>query len=183
MGSTYACQEENHREHPMNLGRVGRLIAAVPLIALGCSARAEPGPLPTNTPMPTVVEAAQAADRPVTPAAPATADHPAAPSPTAAVKPTAPSLAAPAQVGIAARNLLFEPRTITVKAGTTVTWTNFDAFEHTVTADDNSFQSDLFGQGETFSHTFSTPGTYRYYCVPHGGPGGAGMAGVVVVTE
>ena len=61
--------------------------------------------------------------------------------------------------------------------------TRLNAPNDIVTADDGSFDSGLFGQGETFSHTFSTPGTYPYYCIPHGGPGGAGMAGVVVVTE
>ena len=51
-----------------------------------------------------------------------------------------------------------------------------------MTADDTSFDSGLFGSGKTFSHTFTIPGTYPYYCIPHGAPGRTGMAGTVVVS-
>ena len=86
-------------------------------------------------------------------------------------------------VEVPMKNLAYEPKTITVPAGTTVVWTNLDAYpnQHTVTADDNTFASPLLDEGQTFSVTFDTPGTYPYYCVPHGYPGGFGMAGVVVV--
>ena len=50
----------------------------------------------------------------------------------------------------------------------------------TVTWDDKSVDSGLFGQGETFSYTFTAPGTYSYYCIPHGSPG-SGMHGSVIV--
>ena len=74
----------------------------------------------------------------------------------------------------------YQPMDLTVAAGTTVTWTNNDPVAHTVTWDDMSVDSGLFGQGETFSYTFTTPGTYGYYCIPHGSPG-AGMHGSVTV--
>jgi plastocyanin len=86
------------------------------------------------------------------------------------------------EVTVEMRNIAFEPRTVTVPAGTTVVWVNRDAFAHTVTADNGSFDSGLIPPGGAFRFTFERPGTYPYYCVPHGGPGGVGMAGLVVVT-
>jgi plastocyanin len=82
---------------------------------------------------------------------------------------------------VAAQNVQFAPRTLTVPAGTTVTWTNADPFQHSVTADDGSFDSGLVDPRGTFTWTFTDPGTYAYHCMPHGGPGGAGMSGIIVV--
>jgi plastocyanin len=79
------------------------------------------------------------------------------------------------------QNFAYDPMTLTVPAGTKVTWTNNDGVAHTVTWDDMSVNSGLFGQGESFSYTFDTPGEYPYYCIPHGSPG-SGMHGTVVVT-
>ena len=61
----------------------------------------------------------------------------------------------------------FQPATITIKAGTTVTWTNNDNATHTVTADDGSFGSAKLGSGATFSQTFATAGTFTYHCSIH----------------
>lgn len=61
----------------------------------------------------------------------------------------------------------FSPADLTVKAGTTVTWTNNDNISHTVTADDNSFDSGTMGHGATFTHTFATAGSYTYHCAFH----------------
>lgn len=68
---------------------------------------------------------------------------------------------------VAIVNFTFAPDSLTVKVGTTVTWTNQDSMRHTVTSDDGFFDSGLFGQGETFSYTFAEAGTYPYYCIPH----------------
>lgn len=76
--------------------------------------------------------------------------------------------------------IAFSPQTLTVHTGSTVTWVN-GTILHTVTADDGSFDSGYLGSGATFDVTFDTPGTYAYYCVPHGGPGGVGMAGTILV--
>lgn len=84
----------------------------------------------------------------------------------------------------------FEPKELTVKAGTTVVWSQTGSVPHTVTADDGSFDShaeclaDLakcMKAGDTFEQAFDTPGRIAYYCKLHGGAGGAGMAGVIVV--
>ncbi len=97
---------------------------------------------------------------------------------------------------------VFEPETITVSAGDTVVWTNEAGDAHTVTAEEDDLPADAeyFSSGdfsteelateeenlaaalivsdETYSHEFTTPGTYRYYCIPHRD---AGMTGTVIV--
>ena len=78
-------------------------------------------------------------------------------------------------------NYAFSPQKITVKVGTTVTWTNQDAIEHTVTADTESPdapKSGLIAKGQTYSFTFNKAGTYGYHCEPH-----PYMKGTVIVTE
>jgi len=77
----------------------------------------------------------------------------------------------------------FSPAVDTVTAGATVTWTNQDGFNHTVTAIPGSadaFSSSAVASGGSFSHMFSTPGTYAYYCTIHGTPT-SGMRGTIVV--
>jgi plastocyanin len=64
-------------------------------------------------------------------------------------------------------NMSFAPATITVSPGTTVTWTNNDNMTHTVTADDNSFDSGNLTSGSNYSRTFSVAGTYPYHCTIH----------------
>lgn len=61
----------------------------------------------------------------------------------------------------------FGPAAIEIDAGTTVVWENYDSAAHTVTADDGSFDSGEVTQGQTFSQTFDTPGTFTYHCAIH----------------
>jgi len=68
---------------------------------------------------------------------------------------------------ISISGMSFSPASLTVKAGTTVTWTNNDNMLHTVTADDASFSSGDMNNGSTYSHTFSAAGTYAYHCNYH----------------
>jgi len=99
-------------------------------------------------------------------------------------EPTDEGAAAPAgENEVLIGGLRFEPAQITVAPGTTVVWTNTGGTPHTVTADDNSFDSGTLSDGDTFSWTFDEPGEYPYYCRFHGGPGGSGMSGVVIVTD
>lgn len=76
---------------------------------------------------------------------------------------------------------VFTPKVITIPLGTTLVWTNNGSMTHTVTADDNSFTSGNLAPGQTFSHAFYTAGTFAYHCIFHGGIGGVGMSGVVIV--
>jgi plastocyanin len=65
------------------------------------------------------------------------------------------------------QGMAFNPGTITVAAGTTVTWTNKDAVSHTVTSTTNLFDSGSLGTNGTFSYTFATAGSYPYKCKIH----------------
>lgn len=108
------------------------------------------------------------------------------------------STAAPAadtvEVGMT-NQLTFDPDSIQVRAGQTVRWTNTSVLVHTVTANPDSattrgsvhlpdgaepFHSGRLNPDETFTHTFSTPGRYVYFCMPHEG---TKMRGTVVVTS
>ena len=64
-------------------------------------------------------------------------------------------------------NFSFEPATITVKVGATVTWVNHDDEPHTATANDKSFNSKTLDNGDRFTQQFNAPGTYNYYCALH----------------
>jgi len=75
-------------------------------------------------------------------------------------------------------NMSFSPRTLTVAAGTRVTWVNRDGDSHSVESRDKGFTSSpLLNTGDKYSYTFTTPGTYAYYCAVH-----ASMTGMIVVT-
>jgi LPXTG-motif cell wall-anchored protein len=65
------------------------------------------------------------------------------------------------------RNFAFSPESVTIDVGDTVTWTNQDSVEHSATADDGSFDTDLLADGESGSHTFEEAGTFQYFCKPH----------------
>lgn len=70
---------------------------------------------------------------------------------------------------VAIRNFGFSPANLQVKAGTTVTWTNYDRTPHTVTFRDSSLKSSgVLNQGDTYSYTFTKAGVYTYYCALHG---------------
>jgi plastocyanin len=73
-------------------------------------------------------------------------------------------------------NFTFQPETITVQAGTQVTWVNRDDMPHTITTDDKMLKSKAVDTDEKFSFTFATPGTYKYFCSIH-----PKMTGEVVV--
>jgi plastocyanin len=65
-------------------------------------------------------------------------------------------------------NFSFSPKTFTVPAGATVTWTNRDNVPHAVTSADNQFRkSPVLKAGQSFSNTFATAGTYSYFCSIH----------------
>lgn len=83
-------------------------------------------------------------------------------------------------------NLSFNQMSLTVPVGSTVTWNNGSTTTHSVTSATGS--TDVFGQdvavGATFQHTFTTKGTYPYYCRFHGANGTppTGMSGSITVN-
>ena len=93
-----------------------------------------------------------------------------------------PYVSAAAQVNVSMTPTAFSSAHITINAGDSVVWTNTDSMPHTVTATDSTFNSGTLQPGQVYSRTFTTPGTYSYYCVLHGAPGGIGMSGTVTVV-
>jgi plastocyanin len=73
-------------------------------------------------------------------------------------------------------NFSFEPQTITIPVGATVTWTNRDDIPHTVVSTDGVFKPKVRDTDEKFSYTFTKAGTYPYFCSVH-----PKMTGKVVV--
>ena len=65
------------------------------------------------------------------------------------------------------QGMAFNPSSISVTAGTTIKWTNKDGVAHTVTSNTNLFNSGSIASGGTFTFTFSTAGTYSYFCSIH----------------
>lgn len=80
----------------------------------------------------------------------------------------------------------FQPRKLTVKSGDTVTWVNTGMKDHNIMAESipvaaESFESPMLEKtGDTWSYTFTKPGTYRYHCHPHQKQG---MAGTIIVDR
>ena len=92
----------------------------------------------------------------------------------AATLPAASARAAETEVKI--DNFAFAPQRIVVQAGTTVTWINADDAPHTVASSTKLFKSSALDTEDKFSFTFTTPGTYEYFCSLH-----PHMTGTVVV--
>jgi len=82
--------------------------------------------------------------------------------------------ASPATVNI--DNFAFAPATLTVTAGTTVTWKNEDDSPHRIGDKNGTFKSAALDTDDTFSHTFAAPGEYPYICTIH-----PYMAGKIIV--
>lgn len=74
----------------------------------------------------------------------------------------------------------YTPRTVLIQPGDTVEWSGTFS-QHPLVSDDGLWTTN--NTGTTFSHTFNTPGVYRFHCFFHGGPNGFGMSGMVVVGE
>lgn len=70
-------------------------------------------------------------------------------------------------VQVVMKNISYQPATVTVKVGDTVTWVNEDQTQHDVVADNGEFKSNLLNKGESFSFSFTKGGTYPYYCSIH----------------
>lgn len=80
---------------------------------------------------------------------------------------------------VAIENFNFAPTAITVKKGTTVTWTNNDSVKHNVVGDNlDALKGPLLEKGKSYTYTFTTVGTFTYHCDPH-----PYMKGTVTVTE
>jgi len=92
-----------------------------------------------------------------------------------------PAIAVGGAVPVSYRNISIMPANITVKAGATIKWTNFDATLHNVaiTSGPAKFSSPAFNKGGTYKVTFTKPGLYRYLCTFHPGI----MTGTITVVR
>ena len=91
---------------------------------------------------------------------------------------SAPAAPAVGTTAVSINNFAFTPAAITVKAGATVTWTNNDEEPHTVFSSTGEVKSPVLASNQnTYSFTFTTPGTYEYNCTIH-----PFMHGTVTVT-
>jgi plastocyanin len=72
-----------------------------------------------------------------------------------------------AAVGVTIFNYTFQPSSLTIKAGDTVTWTQHDSVQHSSTSNTGVWDSGLLTTSQTFSHTFSTAGNFPYHCSAH----------------
>jgi plastocyanin len=77
---------------------------------------------------------------------------------------------------VAIDNFTFNPQTVTVKAGTTITWTNKDDIPHAIAAVGKQFKSKVMDTDNSYSFTFTTQGSYAYFCSLH-----PHMTGTIVV--
>ena len=84
--------------------------------------------------------------------------------------------AAPAAAAVQIDNFTFNAMTVTVKPGTTVTWTNQDDIPHTVVSKTGVFKSKVLDTGDKFSVTFARAGQFGYYCSLH-----PHMTGTIIV--
>lgn len=111
------------------------------------------------------------------PATPAPTAAPAAnPTPTPITNQSTPQT--PMTHNATIQNFAFSPSSITVKKGDTVTWTNNDSTDHTVTGNNGGPASATIGAGGTYSFKFDSVGTFPYHCSIH-----SSMTGTVIVTE
>lgn len=117
----------------------------------------------------------------------------ATPAPEASGKPVtnAGSASSTAEATTSVVDTQFEPATLSVAAGTKVTWTQTGDQPHSVTSAEEIFDSapgcspvksdECNHKGDTFAYVFDKPGTFRYYCSVHGTADGTGMSGTVTV--
>jgi amicyanin len=147
---------------------INRLVLAVALLALLAGALTASacggGTKAKATPAATAKATTQATQAAATPKATAQTTQ-------AAVTPGAQG------ASVEIKNFAFEPKTVTIKVGQTVTWTNQDSVTHTVTGDGGIDSGDL-SKGKSYSKTFDTEGTFDYHCSPH-----PQMTGQVIVEK
>jgi len=90
--------------------------------------------------------------------------------------PGTPPAGTPAPIPVDIRGFAFNPASLPVHVGDTVTWTNNDGATHTITSDAGTELSHTLAPGESWSHTFTQAGTYAYHCSIH-----SSMRGTVTV--
>ncbi len=150
---------------------IGLVVTAVVLVS-GCYG---PTTGPNATVQPTITETPYATETPVAIATVTTTPMITAVSTVTGTATVSPTVTTVNTVNITSGG--YDPAIITVPSGTMVTWTNTDTVSHTVTSTSGVFDSSL-DSGQSFSYTFSTPGSYNY-----SDSNNASMSGTVIVTS
>jgi plastocyanin len=88
-------------------------------------------------------------------------------------------VAMPGENEVWMQNDFFNPNSLTIEPGTTITWTNKGNMAHTTTSNDGLWDSGIMNPGATFTHTFQDEGTYHYLCTLHP----LTMTGVIIVAD
>jgi plastocyanin len=146
---------QRHMPEPIRAARV--VLFAVLLLAACSSPPQHQGP-------PSVTFGSGA----TTPGMPGMSDMPSMSTPPSGSAAPATGPAAPATGdAVSIENFAFVPATLTVRIGSTVTWTNHDEEPHTVAASDGSFHSPGMDAQGTYTHTFATAGKFDYVCSIH----------------
>jgi plastocyanin len=91
---------------------------------------------------------------------------------------TTPLRSAPISTRIAIIDYAFVPAEQTISIGESITWHNDGQEPHNVTDANSTWESPALSNGQSYSFTFTTLGTYTYYCTIH-----SGMLGTIIVTE
>ncbi len=133
------------------------VVLALLVLVAACSSQ-----VPTQSAPQQAQPSAQAA--PVAQQSPAPTVAPVQPQ---AQPPTPAPSPASTETSITIKGFAFLPATVTVKAGTKVTWTNQDGAAHTVETADGYLRSDDLAQGQSYSKVMDKPGTYAYFCGIH----------------
>jgi LPXTG-motif cell wall-anchored protein len=155
-------------------------VAQTPASGSAPAEEAPAAPRDPAAPPPAAPEQPAAAPEP----APAPEQPAAAPEPAAEPAPRArkgkgkerPAAEAAANGSVTIVDFEFQPGTVTIDPGDTVTWTNNGPTPHSATAPDGSFDTGIFPAGQSRSHTFNQSGTFSYICTPH-----PNMHGTIVV--
>ena len=159
-----------HRPHVLAALPAAAVVAAAAVLISGCSGSGGS----SQSTQPSINYGSQAGTTP------GMAGHGSSNAPATSSASTTASGQSPTRAGPAVniKDFKFDPATLTVPVGTTVTWTNQDEEPHSVVAKDGSFHSPGLDTRGTYSFTFNSPGTFDYVCGIH-----PFMTATVVVTK
>ena len=127
------------------------VLVAAPLLVAGCASTSNPSPSPSPT---TATVSA------TTTAATSNA------STSTATSSASPSVSAGSQT-VVIQGLSFQPASLTIQTGASVTWRNDDSVSHQIASDTNAFSSPVLSPGASYTHVFDQAGTYPYHCAIH----------------
>lgn len=125
------------------------VLVAAPLLVAGCTSTSNPSPSPSTA---TVSTATTAATSNATTSIATSSPNP--------------STSAASQT-VVMQGFTFQPASITIQTGASVTWRNDDSVSHQIVSNTNAFSSPVLNAGGSYTHVFDQAGTYSYHCGIH----------------